>query len=341
MMALSPEILAGIQGDSNSRVAAIRELAIMVDPVRESRKYELLATQVATIPLPDIVTLATRIAQDAEEDNNVRVFSAVVGATACRRMRLQSQGRGIVRDVQHLEELFPILKHIRSLTYLDGRPSELRDGLNLAESAYVALPDNPGVSHALACFLVDSCPPGELQPKNRAQLKRALGLVNNALRDEFRSKFFHTRAKIQHKLGRHAEAKADLVTAIDNENRDSIDHVERVMSYVVESSLVDVSQVTADLARRAEEAIADTQLKVDMIRHDTDDALSRIRQAQARTVETVAFFAGALALVQFSAITLGKEYSVFEAILVISVLGIILFGSILGGAYLLRRGLKD
>jgi hypothetical protein len=37
-------------------------------------------------------------------------------------------------------------------------------------------------------------------------------------------------------------SKADLVTAIDNENRDSIDHVERVMSYVVESSLVDVSQ---------------------------------------------------------------------------------------------------
>jgi hypothetical protein len=328
-------------GGESEQVSAIRELsAVASDPDVSSRDYELLATRVATLPVENIMSVTNRLAEDSTETDQVRVFAAVTCATACRRMRVQSGGRHVIRSVQHLEQTYPILRHMRALTYLDGPPSELHDGLALAESAYAAMPENPGVAHALACFLVDSSRLDGMEPEDNPRLTRALGLVNDALRSEVRPSFFYTRAKIHRKLGNFQEAKADLVTAIENEDRQSVDHVERIMGYVVESSLVDVNRTTSELLRRAQDAVTETRNKVAEIETDTAAALERIREAQARTVETIAFFAGALALIQFTAITMGKGYDVGEAVVLILVLGVVLFGAILSGAYLLRKGIK-
>lgn len=329
-----------IHGSEEEKIASIRSLAEVYDSVTEARDYELLATRIATVPVNGIIRLTSRIAEDKNEPNTVRVFAAVTCATACRRSRIQSEGRHVVRSVQTLEHAYPILRHMRALSYLDGPPSEVREGLGLAESAYGSMPHNPGVAHSLACFLVDVSYMDGSDTEDIPRLQRALGLVNDALARETRPRFFYTRARIHRKLGNFREAKADLATAIDHEDRESSDHRERITSYLIESSMVDADRSTSELIRRSQESIAVARNQILEMETKMGDSLARIREAQVRMVETIAFFASALALIQFTAVTLGKGYNLVEAVTLVGALGLVLFVAVISGAILLRRGIK-
>jgi tetratricopeptide (TPR) repeat protein len=331
------QLLSALQNASPDTLRQIfTEMALTCDPVSNSREYELLCTRIAT-QAQNIIPFCVGIVSDVQQDTNIRVAAAVIGAIACRRNRRRADGQQILRHVEHLESDFPILLHMRALTYRYGEPADLRRGRRLAENAYARLPNNPGVIHSLAAFLIDLAYIEEDDDTERKLLLRALPLVNDAIEKESRSSFYYTRARINRKLGNYSDAKDDLGIAIDLEDPSAADYRDRIGEYLVQSSLVDVDRSTRQLLRNTKAELDRSETRIAELEERVEEANRRSNAAQLQTVSVLAFFSSILALIQFTALTLGKGYSLQQALVLVAVVGVILFVAVVLGSWLLRQ----
>ena len=318
-------------GDARSALQSVAGRLRLDDP----REYELAATRLAT-EAPNMADRASRLALDQSLPQEERLLATVVAAIAFRRSRLRSRGQFFLESVGGTLPATPLLTHMRALAHAGGDPEQLRTGRDLARRARSEMPDNPGVAHSLATFIADlaycdddSCDDDELHA--------ALRLVDDALLTEQRPRYYYTKGRIHRRLGNYEEARAALTTAIVLEDRAALDYRERLTDYVVEMSLVDADRTIAKLISQSREALEQSQSAVDEVDRRLEAALERFRDAQYRTVETIAFFASALALIQFSAVALGNEMPFWQSLSIIAVLGLVLFAAVLVGAYALRR----
>ncbi len=333
------QLLGELQGASPDALRRIfGEAAAACDPVTDSREYELLCTRIAT-QVPNIIPFCVGMVIDVDQPTKIRVFAAVIGAIACRRSRRRAEGQQILRSVENLEHDFPILLHMRALAYRYGEPAELRRGRRLAENAYARLPHNPGVAHSLATFLTDLAYIEEDDATERELLDRALQLTNEAIQSESRSSFYYTRARINRKLGHYSDAKDDLGIAIDTEDPSAADYRDRIGEYLVQSSLVDVDRTTRQLLGNTKAELDRSESRIAELEARIEEANMRSNAAQVQTISVLAFFSSILALIQFTALTLGKGYTLRESLVLVSVISVVLFSAVLLGSWVLRRGM--
>jgi len=243
------------------KLAVFARLADVFDPVTEARRYEVLGVQVAT-RTSNIVPFCLGVLADHHAETKLRVFAAVVGASACRRNRRRNEEQEILRQVKDLEQSYPILLHLYAITFRGGEPAELRRGLRVAEQAYARLRPNAGAAHDLAAFLTDLAYLEDDEETASTNLQRALALVNEAIQEEPRGRFYYTRGRIHRKLGNLEAAKSDLEVAIETEDPSATDYRHRITEYVLESSLVDADRATKHFQRRAEAAIDQSEERI-------------------------------------------------------------------------------
>jgi tetratricopeptide (TPR) repeat protein len=321
------------------KLAIFARLADIFDPITEARRYEILGVQVAT-RTTNIVPFCLSILANHDAGTELRVFAAVVGASACRRNRRRSEGQAILRQVKDLEQNYPILLHLYAITFRGGEPAELRRGLREAEQAYARLRPNSGAAHDLAAFLTDLAYLEDDEEIASNNLQRALVLVNEAIQEEPRGRFYYTRGRINRKLGNLEAAKSDLEVAIETEDSSAIDYRHRITEYILESSLVDADRATQHFQRRAAAAIDQSEERNIRLETRVDEASEKFAGTQLQIISTLAFFASILALIQFAALTLGKGYNLTQALILVGALGFILFSAIVVGSLMLRRGMK-
>jgi tetratricopeptide (TPR) repeat protein len=324
--------------DDADRIRIFGELARINDPLEEARAYEVLSARIAA-RVVGIIPFCARLSADHNASTEVRIFAAVTGATACRRSRRWAEGRDILGHVRELQRDYPILLHMYALTYRGGEPAELRRGVRAAEEAYAKLPGNPGVAHSLAAFLTDIAYLDAESADNSATLARALELVNEAIGLEPSARFYFTRAKINRKLGRFDDAKADLAIAMENEDPTSVDHRHRIAEYMLESNLVDADRATRHYNQRTKELMDSTEAKILSLDARIDEATARAAGAQLQTISALAFFASLLALIQFTALILGKGYAVGQALAVVAAMAVVIFAAVFLGSWMLRKAL--
>jgi len=242
--------------------------------------------------------------------------------------------------VKDLEQNYPILLHLYAITFRGGEPAELRRGLRAAEQAYARLRPNAGAAHDLAAFLMDLAYIEDDEEIASRNLQRALGLIDEAIQEEPRGRFYYTRGRINRKLGNLEAAKSDLEIAIETEDPSTIDYRHRITEYILESSLVDADRATQHFQRRAEAAIDQSEERIAKPETRVNEANEKFAGTQLQIISTLAFFASILALIQFAALTLGKGYNLTQALILVAVLGFMLFSAIIIGSLILRQGVK-
>jgi hypothetical protein len=332
--------------------AAVLSLAEARDPREDARASEVLAIRAIDRQEHDVVGLLEHIVRDDNVAESARVFAAVLCSITCRRQHRRVYGRQVISFVQALEETYPILIHMQALSYIDGNEADLRYGLFLAEKALALMPENPGTQHSLADFLVTvSYLDSDVSVET---LGRAYDLVTRAIDETHWPRYFYTRARIERRLGEFKDAKNDLAEAIKLEDVNAPRRQDRIRDYLLESRLVDADRTTSGGIEQARTALSNAEQSVEDMRKSIDDRIGdiqtkaeervgemrksiddRIGDIQTKVVETIAFFAVVLALVEFSASTLRKGFGLGGSLLMIIVLGVTLFGAVVGGGWLL------
>ena len=191
------------------------------------------------------------------------------------------------------------------------------------------MPEAAGVIHSLAAALIDALE--ARGSRETSELTEALKLVNEAVELKQRPRFLYTRARILRRMERYDEALDNLMEAIDGEDRQALDWRDRIAEYIL-------LRAEIDMERAANRLIGSVELTLE--RRIEETVRRRVDGAELRLVQTIAFVAAAIGLVQASVATLGKR-PVGQAMLIVFGLAIALFGAVGIGAVLIRRSLAN
>ena len=284
---------------------------------------------------------------DHEAPPDIRLLALAVVMIGHRRQRRFSSGRRFAEaafvDRQHQfgrlagldAHRHPLFVHLLALCFFDGDIANLKKGLALVREARSGLDRHAGVAHSFADFVTRIA---ALDLDQAAEMfDEAMAAVNEAIElNPHRVRFDYTRAKLHRLSGSYHSARQDLGMAIEKEDRRAFDYQSRLSDYLIELAVIEVTMTTD---RRADEVdarlaasgdrLADLQVLVDRSKDASNEA-------QFRLIETIAFFAAVLALVQAS-LGLMQDRALGEALVILLVLAVSLFGSIAVGAAILRR----
>jgi hypothetical protein len=325
------------------RRAVVRQAAAELDSL-EDDDFEVVAARFSE-QTEDTIDFARESLQDRELGRETRFLIFTMGAIACRRRTDRTSAKGLFGGVGREFEDIPLFKHLHALSYEGGRLADLRQGLQLEREAYQALKPHGGAAHAIATFIVQIVEQSEHPSDERDELLReALERVEEAIgRRRDYAKFYFTKGRIHRQRGEWKDAREALTEAVERENRGSVDAPDRLRDYRLELSLVAVDQTmrrlneeakeaTKAAAERAEQADAD----VKMLEKEVDKAVMRLEGAQVSVITAVAFVASAIGLVQVTVRGFGAR-PFYEAIALVAVFAVVLFGATAVGARLLRR----
>lgn len=310
--------------DDDDRLRLFREAAGKLD-LGEADKYELGATAFA-VARDDTADFAQRILSEGQEkDRMVRFLVFATGAIACRRSQDKALGEGMFELAGDEFTDVLLFKHFLALSLDDGRVKELKRGLRLERDFREQTKAHAGAAHLVARLIVQlrDCDKANIKD---AELQEALDAVDEAI--ELRpgyAKFLATRAAVYRQLGRFAEARDDLLEAIRLEDRRSFDARERIDDYKRDLTMLG--------AYSNLDSIDD---KVTTLEGRTQRTVERLRGAELSVITAVAFVAGIISLVQIT-LTNVTDRPLGESIAIVGSFGVVLFGAVAFGAWLLRR----
>jgi vacuolar-type H+-ATPase subunit H len=298
-----------------------------------------------------IVTAGTSLAQafldysQGKGSAGERAFAAICASIGFRRLKRRDESLAALKQVKKIKPawtfLEPLCKHLESLNYLDT-PSALELGLQLSSEAASQMPDNSGVRHAHAQFLLETAiwkttnltAKQELLQKALTEVDIALALQGNW------TKFHLTRGRILLRLPESAkEGLMEIEKAIANEKSGTMDNASRIISYQVEMALQELRD-QAD--KSAKELISQTKA----LREEYDkSSMELIKEQQGQTIVVVAFMTSVIAIVQFGAAVFsiaekqgsGHHSGLLAIISATGAMAVILFGATFLGSWLLRR----
>lgn len=325
-----------------------------------ARSLENAATALARADR-DTSALAEEVANDATNGSDLRGLAAVVAAISYRR---QSMNEASTRAINTLRAVHPdwsfvtgLATHLEALTYLDGSPTRLRRGLQLARQATAAMPDNAGARHSLATFLLDNAIWNCTDPQEEQRLlAEALAECNEALRLQDYPKFHSTRGRILLRVGTTDsinEGLEELEQFVANEQGDSFDYERRLMTYSQERALVELRMAT----KVAEDRVRNEAIEIaGEVRKDADRKLSEFeskiseetRRSFSQLLSVMAFLTSLLGIVQFSAGVYGimakdefkSQFHVREVLIFTAGFSFILMFVTFVGAWLMSRALR-
>ena len=306
--------LSQAQSD-DERLAVLDELAPTLDFHKEAYKYELAATEIA-MKFPEMLDPARGEVLTGGRQDPTRFLCFAAAAIGCRRLHMHGRGRELMQRVQSEYSEVALFKHFNALSFTGGTRAELQQGVDAARSALRDLPDSPGAHNSVSSAIIElaECD-GEADP---GFLQDALKEVNEAIERSRRPRFLFTRARVYRKLKRYDDARDDLVEAIDREERGTGDYRERIFDYSTELALLDVERSAEQLVATTEKSL---QSKVETTVKEAVDG------AQLRLVQTIAFVAAAIGLIQASVGTLANR-TIGQALAILTILAITLFGAV-------------
>lgn len=306
------------------RLVIFRNLAAQLDLARAD-EYELAATSLA-VARDDTTDFALRTFTDnLAFDRSTQFLIFATGAIACRRAQDKHRSDALFKLARREFADMPLFKHFLALSLDDGKLPELKRGLGLEREILGETAPHAGAAHLIARFILQLRGCGD-RGIGRPELEEALDAVDEAiqLRPGY-AKFFATRAAVYRQLGRFREARNDLLDAIRLEDRNSVDARERIGDYKRELAVVDVYRTLGSIEH-----------KVDELEIRTQGTIERLRNAELSVITAVAFLAAALALVQIT-LTNATDRSVGASIVIVGSFGIVLFGAVAFGSWLLKR----
>jgi tetratricopeptide (TPR) repeat protein len=315
--------------------------------VRDAYVYELAISRLV-IEYPSLVELAEAfLLTDHEAEPDIRLMALAVVMIGNRRQRRSARGRRFAEaaflDRQHeLGRLagldaakHPLFVHLLALCYIDGDIDELKKGLGLVREARSGLSRHAGSAHSFAHFVVRIASLDLVQAAT--MFDEAMAAVNEAIElNPNRGRFYHTRAKLHRLGGNHHSARKDLGLAIEKEDRRAFDCQQRISEYMTDLAVLDLMSTFERRIGELDDRLATTDDRISDLRTVVDKTKDASNEAQFRLIETIAFFAGVLALVQAS-VGLLQNRSLWEAFVILLTLTVILFGSMAVGATIVRR----
>ena len=196
------------------------------------------------------------------------------------------------------------------------------------------MPDNPSALNSRAWVIGKLAQ--EARTSTTAASRSGLASVDRAIQLYDRPSYHQTRAKILRALGRFGEATTEIRRAIELEDQTSRQSQDRISEYLSELSLIDAQHGIWVATERAMSRIALVETDIAAVTRSLDEANQRADTTQVRLIETLAFFVAALALIQGSLNTLGSR-PLWQALLIVVVLGLVLFLGLAIGVWALRR----
>lgn len=315
--------------------------------VSDAYIYELTVSRLVMEHAPLVGLAEAFLLNDHIADPDIRLLALAIVMIGHRRQRRFVRGRWFAEaafvDRQHQLGRFagldpkrhPLLVHLLALSFLDGDLADLRKGFALVHEARPGLPQHAGVAHSFADFAARIA---TLDPTQGADLlDEAMAAVNEAIElNPHRGRFYYTRARLHRLGGNHRSARQDLSTAIEKEDRRAFDYQSRLTDYLIEMAVIDVMTRGNAQVRELDARLDATGDRISDLQTTLDKSKDASNEAQFRLIETIAFFAAVLALVQAS-LGLMQNRSLGEALVILLVLACSLFGSIAVGALVLRR----
>lgn len=281
----------------------------------------------------------------SNESEDLRAYAAVAASIGFRRKKRREASIQAAKSLAEIRPqwlfLSPLIKHLESLNYFE-RPSMLQWGLELSTQAAKEMPDNSGVRHAHAQFLLENAIWNiEDLDEKQAALNEALNEVDVALALQSGwSKFHLTRGRILLRLNddRHAKGLAEIEAAISTEKVDTMDNPQRILSYQVEMSLEELRQESRNSVQDFKKIEQGLREEYEVLYRDS------IREQQNQMIVVIAFMTSIVALLQFGAAAfsiaekdfVGKHASFYSILLATGSVGIVLFSATFFGAWLLR-----
>ena len=319
-------------GGTDERLALLKSYAAERDGRQTAASYDFErdATDLA-VDVPGLIQDSVQVVRGNGGDPSFRFLCMAIAFNGLRRERHPRRAREVLDWVSAEFGEVPLFGHFRAMSLQDGTVMEMRQGLELAEKAHRRLPDNAGIDHTCAVFIADLAS-NEAFDDPIPELKRGVELVTRAI-DSYgkRGRFFHTRARLKRLLHDYDGARVDIAQAIDLE-REGEDAPERRAQYLIERSMIDADRYFTRLAGEAEAANA-------RLTKDTARLQSSIESSQIQTIEVIGFITAILGLVLA---TMGeiRSQSPQDALTVIAGVAVLLFGIVLLGSWLLRRGMR-
>lgn len=315
-------------GSDGDRLRLFEDVATLLD-VDRGDEYELAATSLAVVR-DDTAKFALRALGGQETiDRSGRFLIFATGAIACRRAQDKQLSDSLFDAVGKEFEDISLFKHFLALALDGGKQRELRRGLKLERKFLEEMAPHAGASHLVARFILQLRECGDRAIGDDA-LDEALDTVDEAI--ELRpgyAKFFATRAAVYRQLGQFRDARNDFLDAIRLEDRDSVDARERIGDYKRELAVIDVFRTLGSVEHKVVDLEDRSRLTVE-----------RLRNAELSVVTAVAFLAAALALVQITLVN-AADRSVAESIAIVGAFGVVLFGAVALGSWLLRRPWRE
>jgi ElaB/YqjD/DUF883 family membrane-anchored ribosome-binding protein len=277
--------------------------------------------------------------------------ACIVAAIGFRRCGEPELSREAVQELKKTAMPWPdaraLVLHLESLTYIGTTGDALATGLDMSREANKLCPNNAGMLHAKADFLVESAiwvspqTSGVTSEKLLAEAREAVDAAI-ALEPDW-PKFSYTRARIRIRQARSSEeyltALNELESAHAREATASVDSADRRARYQFEKIMVEMRWTLTGMEERVQREYRAVEKRAQEMIAEAG------RRSQVQVVAAVGFLTSLLALLQFAAalfVTADKaaesaEISYWYLVITIAIVAVILMGSVALATWMIGR----